>query len=311
MEKSSLLLINDHEKIKAVYEETEQYLDSHKELLEEVGSHLWAYHEVGDLVPQTVQNVGSGHYFPYSESYYELENSFELCKQGFYRYSFFALRCVIELAVIGLYFDRDDQAHIDVREWLRSREPTPRFKQTLSSLFRLEYYSLFDQKLMLQQEVKDIYSSLSDAVHVRGYRYSQSAQTRANFNQFNDRPLRQYAKLMATVVKDIIIMMLLKYPIGMQRLPLWEKFGFNGPVGGFLDETSRPAVLTILDADSKETLQDISDNDPDVQEIVRDISAMRDLTEEELRKQRSEMNKTIGGNVTAEDKDDPCKSDSG
>ena len=304
MKKSLLHIINDHEKVKAVCKETEEYLNSHKDLLEEIGSHLWAYHEIGDLIPQTAQNLGSGHYFPYSESYYELENSLELCREGFYRHSFFALRCVMELAVMGLYFDKDNQAHIDVQKWLHSKEPTPHFRRALSRLFELEYYRQFDQKFMLQQEIRDIYSSLSDAVHVRGYRYSTSGQTRANFNRFNDRALRQYIKLMATIVKDIIIMMLLRYPIGMQRLPLWEKFGFNEPVGGFLNETSCSAVLAILDVDSKETLQSISDNDPEVQEILRDIHAMPDLTEEGLEKQRAEIDKMKGENATTEEMND-------
>jgi len=306
-----LLIINDHEKIESVYKKTEEYLNSHKELLEEVSNHLWAYYAVGDLIPQTVQNFWSGHNFPYAESYYELENSFELCRQGFYRYSFFALRCVIELAIIGLYFDKNNQAHIEIQEWLHSKEPTPRFGQMLSRLFQLEYYCQFDQKFMLQQEIRDIYSSLSDAVHVRGYRYSTTGQTRANFNQFNNRALHQYVKLMTTIVKDLVTMMLLKYPIGMQKLPLWEKFGFNEPVGGFLNETYRSAILAILDKEIKETLQSISDNDPEVQEIVRSIHAMPDLTEEELEKQRAEIDKMIGGNMVTKDKDDRHTADSG
>ena len=306
-----LLIINNHEKIEIVYKKTEEYLNSNEKILEDVSSRLWAYHAAGDLIPQTARNVGSGHYFPYSESYYELENSFEFCRQGFYRYSFFALRCVMELAIMGLYFDKDNQAHIDVQKWLHSKESTPYFRRTLCRLFELEHYRQFDQKFMLQQEIRDIYSSLSDAVHVRGYRYSTSGQTRANFNRFNDRALRQYVKLMATIVKDLVVTMLLKYPIGMQRLPLWEKFGFNEPVGGFLDETYRPAVLAILDGNSKETLQNISDNDPEVQEILRDIHAMPDLTEEELEKERAEIDKMEGENAARQDKNDRRTSGSG
>jgi hypothetical protein len=92
-------------------------------------------------------------------------------------------------------------------------------------------------------------------------------------------------------------MMLLKYPIGMQNLPLWDKFGLNTPVGNFLDESARAAVLAILDEDVKEFLQNISNNDPTVNEAVRGILAMPDLTEEELRKQSDQWDEIMGRHI--------------
>lgn len=286
--KIPLLIINDHEKVEEVYKRSEEYLKNHGDLQEEIATYFLAYHEVLDLVPQTVESFWSGHFFPFGESYYELENSFELCKQGFYRHSLFALRCVLELGVIGLYFDKDDQAHIDVQKWLHSEDPTPHFRTSLRRLFELEYFRQFNEKLYLQQEIEAIYSLLSDYVHARGYRYSTTGQTRSNFNQFNESSLRRYVECTTRVVKGIVTMMLLKYPIRMQNLPLWDKFGLNSPAGGFLDESSRPFVLVILDEEAKEILQSISNNDLAVNEIVKQILAMPDLTEEQLKKQSAE-----------------------
>ena len=291
--KRSLPLNNDHEKIEEVYNRSEEYLKNHDDLLDEIATYLWAYNEVSDLVPQTVKNLFSGHFFPFVESHYELENSFELCKQGFYRHSLFALRCVLELGVIGLYFDKDDQAHIDVQKWIRSENPTPHFRRSLGRLFELEYFRQFDEKIYLQQEIKDIYSSLSNYVHTRGYSYSATGQSLSNFNRFNESSLLRYVEFMKKVIKSVVTMMLLKYPIGMQNLPLGDKFGINSPAGGFLDESSRPAVLVILDEDAKEVLHNISNNDPTVNEIVGYILAMPDLTEEQLRKQSAEWDEMM------------------
>ena len=180
--KRPLLIINDHDKIEEVYKRSEKYLKNHDELQDEIATYLWAYYQVSDLVPQTVESFWSGHIFPFAESYYEFENSFELCKQGFYRHSLFALRCVLELGVIGLYFDKDDQAHIDVQKWLGSEDPTPHFRKSLKRLFELEYFQQFNEKFPLRQEIEDIYSLLSDYVHTRGYRYSTTGQSRSNFN---------------------------------------------------------------------------------------------------------------------------------
>jgi hypothetical protein len=85
---------------------------------------------------------------------------------------------------------------------------------------------------------------------------------------------------MKQVVKVIITMMLLKYPVGMQSLPLWDKFGPDLPAGGFLDEGSHAVVVAVLDEDVRETLQRMSDDDPDVREMVGCILAMPDLTKE-------------------------------
>lgn len=286
--KMPLLIVNDHEKVEEVYKGSDEYLKNQGDLQEEIATYLLAYHEIMDLVPQTVESFWSGHFFPFGESYYELENSFELCKQGFYRHSLFALRSVLELGVIGLYFDKDDQAHIDVQKWLHSQDPTPHFRRSLGRLFELEYFRQFNDNFSLQQEIEDIYSLLSDYVHVRGYRYSTTGATRSNFNQFNASSLRRYVLYMKKVVKSMVTMMLLKYPIGTQNLPLWDKFGLNSPAGGFLDEGSQPLVLAILDKQAKQVLQNISDDDPTVNGIVKHILAMPDLTEEQLKKQSAE-----------------------
>jgi hypothetical protein len=84
----SPLIINDHSKVDDVYKKSEELLCKNPSLLSEIATYMWSYNEIGGLVPQTPDKFWSGHFFPFSESYYELENSFEFCKQGFYRYSF-------------------------------------------------------------------------------------------------------------------------------------------------------------------------------------------------------------------------------
>lgn len=295
-----LVIINHHKYIKKAYKTCEEYLKAHSNVQEEIAAHLWAHYVVVELVPSTVERLWAGYFFPFSESYFELESSFEFCKQGFYRHAFFALRCALELVVIGLYFDKKTQTHIDIRRWIRSESHTPDFRRSLRRLFELEYFRQFDDKFALRQEIEEIYSFLNGYVHTRGFHYSSTGQRLSSINQFNESSLRRYIKIMKNVVKSIIKMMLLKYPIGMQKLPLWEKFGFNVPLGGFLNDLYQRQVLVVLDDDTKQVLQKISDNDPTVKGIVRAINAMPDLTEEQLDKQRMELDKMVikGGKKT-------------
>jgi hypothetical protein len=203
------IIINNHKKIEDCYKKSEECFENNSALQEETATYLWAYYQAHFLVPRTVENFWSGHSFPFSESYYELENSFELCKQGFYPHSLFALRCALELAVIGLYFDKNDQAHIEVQKWLHSEENTPWFKrESLKCIFELDNFRQFNNEYPLQNDIYDIYSLLSDFVHSKGYHYSTTGQSRSNFNQFNESSLLRYVELMKKTVRAMVTMML-------------------------------------------------------------------------------------------------------
>lgn len=291
-------LHNNQQRIQEVYSKTEEYLEGHPEIKGEIANYWWAYYEALDIVPQTFDNFWSGHYFPFSESHYELENSIQLCMEGFYRHSLFALRCVLELGVIGLYFDKEDQAHIEVQEWLRSEDPTPRLKRILKQLFTLDYFNRFDKEFGIQKAIMKLYYQLSDYVHVRGLLYSSTGQSRSNFNQFSEKSFLRNVELCKQVVRYFIEMMLLKYPLGMQGLPLWEKFGLNPPAGGMIEEHTRSIILVVLDEDVKKLLQEISDNDSHVQQVVEHINSLPDMTEEEHKKQSEEWEKRMEGHIT-------------
>lgn len=292
--KRPMLIINDHEKIDVVYKQSEEYLKANNELHDDIAKYLWAYNEIMTLVPQTMQNFGSGHFFPFSESYYEIENSLELSMQGFYRHSLFALRCGLELSMLGIFFDADNKAHIDVKKWIKSEKSTPSFNGTiLPRIFKLDNFFQFNNEYPLQQKIKDVYSELSNYVHTRGYNYSNTGKSKSNFNQFNEQAFCQYIEIMKNVIKNMVIMILLKYPIGMQKLPLWEKFGFNSPAGDFLDESSQRAVFNILDEKIQKSLQKISNNDLIVKEISQYILEMPDISEEQLNEQRAQFDEWI------------------
>jgi hypothetical protein len=135
-----LIVINDHRRIEQVNLQTEEYLACNLSIIDDISRHIWAYYEILDLIPQTSINIDSGHFFPYSEAYTELESSFELCKEGFYRHSLFTLRSVLELGIIGIYFDRSGKSHLEIQSWFKSEDPTPGFKRSLRQLFEIEYF---------------------------------------------------------------------------------------------------------------------------------------------------------------------------
>jgi len=88
--------------------------------------------------------------------------------------------------------------------------------------------------------------------------------------------------------------MVLKYPIGMQGLPLDEKFGFNGPVGGFLQQHQVNLITSLIHPDERRFLQSLSDSDPEVQATAEYIHSLPDLAAEEWERQTKDFGRFIG-----------------
>ncbi|MEM4391528.1 MAG: hypothetical protein QXG67_01930, partial [Candidatus Nitrosotenuis sp.] len=128
-------LVNSDENILKVLKQSNDYLEANKKLYLRIDEMVWIHRSLSDLVPQTLENLGSGHIFPLLESEYELESSIELCKLGFYKHALIALRNVLELGLLSVYWDIDGKSHIDIRNWLFSIEPTP-FKNTVFTKLR-------------------------------------------------------------------------------------------------------------------------------------------------------------------------------
>jgi len=288
---SKLILINDHSKIEAIYNASIKYLEEHDDIKKDIATHLWAYHEIGDIVPQTVDNFMSGHFFPYLESYLHLENSCELCLQGFYTYAFFALRSALELGILYVNFALNDKEYEEVLPWISSQIRTPQFNQFLNRISQLENIKRFNDHFDIINRVSELYDELSGFVHTRGLFHSSRRVSRANFNQFVERSLIEYRKKMFSVVSDVIIIMLLKYPIGMQPLPLSQKFGLNIPAGGFLEAYQVDIITSILEPKEREFLKKLSDEDPFTRQIVEHFESLPDLSEEEWKKQIEEFDK--------------------
>ena len=285
-------IVNKYENIISVYKETEIFLKKNPSLFEELCSFIAASRVLQDLIPQTVEKVCSGHFFPCSESYDELENAYQLCFFGFYKYSFIALRNVLELGLLSVYWDKQNKSQIDIQNWLKSKEDTPRIKEILSGLLKVKNIEIFSRKIDIQKKVKSIYNVLSDFVHTKGYSYSSYAQRRSNVNYFNKDALKRWCIITEKVIQTVSIVHLLKYPVGLQYYTsLDEKFGLNPPFGGFLRPIQQQTIKQIFNKQTLDLLQDISNKDEEAIELAKCVNDLPDITDEEFRKQMIEFDK--------------------
>ena len=274
-----------------ILELTNAYLNDNEKIVHKINELLWVYRTAFDLLPRTLQNFGSGHVFPIDEGGYELDSSFNLCKLGFYKHAIIALRNALELGLLSVYWDVDGKSHINISKWLSSNEPTPFQHKVIKALKKNKRIVMFDKKHNIFRQIQDLYHELSDFSHTKGVNFSSTELSRANFNTFNPASIEKWLGFIETVVAIVITLHILQYPVGLQDINLFSKFGLNPPAGGFLEPHQANRIRQFLDKGVVETLQRISDADPDARSISQAINDMPDFPVDEIRAQEEEQEK--------------------
>lgn len=291
--KNSIDLSNSDEIILQVLEESNKYLESKNEISSKIQEIVWIFRYLEDLLPQTVEKFGSGHMFPLAEANTELESSIELCKLGFYKHALIALRNVLELGLLSVYWDIDGKSHVDIQNWLYSFESTPFSKKTVFPKLKInQNIKNFDDKHKIFDDIDNLFGELSNFVHTKGHYHSSMDLGNANFNRFNEKSLLNWIEYMIKVVKFVVIIHILKYPVALQYTPLDQKFGLNGPAGGFLEPRQSEAIKQFFDGNILKTLQAISDSDDEAIGMTQWINEQPDIIEEEMEAQVEKFEKT-------------------
>lgn len=267
-----------------ILDESNEFLEQNKEIKEKVEEYNWILRSLFDLLPETIENFWSGHVFPVAEAEYELECSIVLCKLGFYKHAIVSLRNVLELGLLSVYWDIENQSHIDIQNWFKSIESTPFRNQVFKRLAKNSNIKTFDNGHEIFKKTADLYAKLSNFSHTRGFGYSSRRLNKhhSNVNSFNEAALNKWLGLTKDVVEIVTIFHILKYPVGLQNTPIWEKFGINIPAGGFLQPSQTERIKRFISKTMLKDLQKISDNDPDAITMTKWVNDQSDLTEEEF-----------------------------
>ena len=108
-----------------VHKKTTDYF-AQSGLDEKINEISWCFHAVQGVIPHTNESFWSGHFFPMTECWEELQVSLNLCHFGFYKQAMCSLRSALELGLLSVYWNINDDGHISIKDWLKSEEDTPR-----------------------------------------------------------------------------------------------------------------------------------------------------------------------------------------
>jgi len=290
-----MFLLHSDKLLSQILDETNEYLREHPETKKKIEEINWTFRSLLGLLPETLETFWSGHIFPIAEAEYELECSIVFCKLGFYKHAIGALRNVLELGLLSVYWDVDGQSHIDIQDWLRSMESTPFRKRVFARLRTNSNIREFDDRQDIFGKTKALYEKLSDFSHTKGFGFSsrQLNKHQSNVNSFNETSLARWQELTEKVVEIVTIFHILKYPVGLQYIPIMQKFGLNGPVGGSIEPHEVERIKEIISKDMLRDLQEISNKDPDAIEAVKWVNNLPDLTESEFSEQIERQDKNM------------------
>ncbi len=268
---------------------SDDFLTKHPDLKDRINNLNWAYNEIGEVIPQNIGKFGSGHYFPYFESQYELECSFQFVRLSFYKHAFISLRNAFELGLLSVYWDRNDDAENVIKDWFESKDDTPFKKEINKGLNTVENIQEFCKNCDLFDRINNIYGYLSNFNHTKGESYSANKLNKGNYPRMNEGAIKEWVIYFEKVIQLLLTIHILKYPVAIQYTPIEQKFGINGPYGGFLDVEQSERIKLVLDQNELIILQQISDNDEYATSLANWVNSHSDISEEEISKQMQDF----------------------
>lgn len=264
---------------------TDAYLDRFPDVHAAISESTWLIQGLTQLVPVTEKSLFSGNLHPLFEAEADLRASTTQMRLGLYKQALTGLRGVLELGLLSVYWDVDDAAHTDIRDWLRGSVDTPGSKTVGKRLSKLasvktaleEDTDLFERGAVLSREI-------SAFVHSRGFAHSTAGLIpHTNRPAFDESVLLKWASLLERVLELVLTFHLLKYPVGLQVTPLSQKLGLNKPVGGFVEPFVRDRFLAHLHPARAKLLQGISDADPQARKAAEYFQSLPDYPPEAWR----------------------------
>lgn len=243
------------------------------------------YRSVGDLIPQTARSLWSGHFFPWTESWEELQISYNLALFGLYKQSMMSLRSGLELGLLSVYWNLNDEGHEAIQDWLHSNEDTPWKTDIWEKLSQHENFRFVSERYSLKDRILDL-GYLDDWVHSKGHEYSNKlGMLTSNFQTFEERGLHTWLDGYEEIVKVLTLCHLIKYPIGAVKYDWSQKFGYDKPMFGGLDPYQVEAIQDLLEEEAFRIVEKLANRDSKVDELMNWVESKPDITEEEKEEQ--------------------------
>jgi len=280
-----------------VYKQTEKHFNENPEVKKQIEELGWTYHTIGMIIPQNFENLWSGHFFPFIESWEELQVSFNLVCFGLYKQAFVSLRSGLELGLLSVYYNISDDGHNAVKDWINSKNireaNTPNADKIWKILLSNENIKKFNDKHNLR-ETFDNLGYLHNYVHTKGAKHSnRMGLLKSNCQTFESKLIDKWLISYADIISLVCSLHLLKYPIAVIRFDYSKKFGIDIPSFGGLEEFNIDKFTKILPNQYLTDIGVIANEDHTTQQTIKEISSLPDMSELQIEEQIINLEKSL------------------
>jgi hypothetical protein len=298
-----LLIVGEYSKhCNETLEQSLKYLSSGDIVARKITNAFCAFREARQVYPWTEDNLLSGERVPIVEAEETNETLLFQLFTGMYKLSFQLLREILELVLLQFYiYLGQDRRFLD--EWLRAERDTPPRKKLESVLRTSSLYELASQSLELDSKLDTIYKTLSGYTHTKGFVHSHQGLKTANMPVFSTIALRSFSEIYFITIKYCVSLIAIHFPNAIIGFPVYEKFGYGGPVF-FIDQDQAEQVRAIFTDAELSVLEYVASQNTEFQQLMSIIEAMPDLTKEEIDKTWEEIEKHIVRNPSSEGRHD-------
>jgi hypothetical protein len=268
-------------------EKSRVWLESHTSIKDDLGKALNGLSQLSFAIPIF---GGSGDEFktiqPWHHVFFEadqdLDSAILLLLMGFYKDSFRSLRSFLELNIFALYsFVNEDNTNF--QEWLNGKVHTPGVGDMLQKLSdKSSDFKILNKELDWNKEIKSLYKELSGFMHTQGAIHTHTSLRNSNTTSFSETGIQIGAELLLRTIRLTTMGFAVNFPMSFHPLPLFEKFAFSPPAGGFLDEGQVESIKSIFSDEDSKKISLICLANEDANSLVEGVISMPDQTEEDI-----------------------------
>jgi hypothetical protein len=205
----------------------------------------------------------------------------------------------LETGLLSVYYNINDEGHKTVQVWLQSEDgkqnDTPYFNTIWKILIAHPNILKFQNTYDLKAEILNL-GYLHNYVHSKGAKYSnQIGLFKSNTQTFERTGFTNWLETAQKVVRVILILHLLKYPLAIIEYDFSRKFGIDIPTFGGLNSFHISRIKSVLGANLSEILLNIALEDNSVIDFIKQIESMPDITQAEIDKQIETINRMTDG----------------
>ena len=225
-------------------------------------------------------------YFPFAEASAEIDYAIMMSLVGAYKLGYHALRSFLELTIVGIYYVSDASTEDDATGWLSGELVTPFMSVVRRKLLKLPAFAAAEANVKFDELLNDVYSRISDRTHTRGTPHAHAALSKSNRPRFVEATMRKFVADAREVCQVAAVALAIQRPILLISLPLWERFGLNPPMSGYLEAMESENLRSFIEPKRLLWLEEYASADENVRLVIDWIESRPDLTPEEIELQK-------------------------